>query len=353
MIRTPTIPIPFERQQVIENRVREGFYGYIGNEEAVYAIERDLILALADEQPRLARAFLLWGPSSAGKTEMAKRVAVIMDLPFSSYAGATLKNVKQLISTMDRAAASHGMPVKQTGERGGMPVFKVPPMLVFVDEAHDMKEGVQETFLTLIEAKDRTAVIEIDREMRVYDVSDVGFIFATTHPHLLIRTFRNRCTEIALRSYTAGEVTAMVRNQYPDLPVEVITDIATCCKCIPRKALDFARDVVAESATRGNADLRQCFARVARGRGILGKNGTTRNDIHVLRAIAKLNGPALKPRPAGAGLIASQLQDIDRIEIRDEIEPFLLRNNYISSTERGRVITSRGRMLLDEFQEEQ
>jgi hypothetical protein len=40
MIRTPAIPIPFERQQAIENRVREGFYGYIGNEEAVYAIER-------------------------------------------------------------------------------------------------------------------------------------------------------------------------------------------------------------------------------------------------------------------------------------------------------------------------
>ncbi len=38
MIRTPAIPIPYERQQVIENRVREGFYGYIGNEEAVYAI---------------------------------------------------------------------------------------------------------------------------------------------------------------------------------------------------------------------------------------------------------------------------------------------------------------------------
>lgn len=352
MIRTPAIPIPYERQQVIENRVREGFYGYIGNEEAVYAIERDLILALADEQPRLARAFLLWGPSSAGKTEMAKRVAGVMGLPFNTFAGATLKNVKQVISTMERAAAANQTPIRPAGERGGMQVYRIPPMLIFVDECHDMKEMVQETFLTMIEANDRTAVVEIEREMRVYDVSEVGFIFATTHPHLLLRTFRNRCTEIALRSYTAVEVAAMVRNKY-DLPADIVADIASCNKCIPRKAIDFARDVLSESVTRQNADMHQCFARVARGKGILGVNGLTRNDIHVLRVIAKLNGPASKPRPAGAGLIVSQLGEIDRREIRDEIEPFLIAKGYINSTERGRVITARGRMLLDEFKEEQ
>lgn len=345
--------IPYDRKAEITNAVKAAFIGYIGNEEAVYAIERDLLLALASDPPKLTRAFLLWGPSSAGKTEMAKRIAGVMRLPFNSFAGATLKHVKQIVATMERAAASHGLPMRQTGERGGMPVFKVPAMLVFVDEAHDMKESVQETFLTLIEAKDRTAVIEIDKEMRIYDVSDVGFIFATTHPHLLIRTFRNRCTEIALRAYTAGEVTQMVLNQYPDLPQDVVTDISTACKCIPRKALDFARDVVAESATRGNANLRECFARVARGRGILGKNGTTRNDIHVLRAIAKLNGSQVKPRPAGAGLIAAQMQDIDRIEIRDEVEPFLLRMGFVTSTERGRLITLKGRMVLEEFEGEQ
>lgn len=345
--------IPYDRKAAISNQVKAGFIGYIGNEEAVYAIERDLLMALATEPPKLTRAFLLWGPSSAGKTEMARRIAGVMGLPFSSFAGATMKNVKQLVVTMERAAASYGLPMRQVGERGGMPIFKVPAMLVFVDEAHDMKESVQETFLTLIESKDRTAVIEIDREMRVYDVSDVGFIFATTHPHLLIRTFRNRCTEIALRSYTAGEVAEMVSNAYPDLPADVINDIATCCKCIPRKALDFARDVVAESATRDNPNLRECFARVARGRGILGKNGTTRNDVHVLRVLAKLNGSSAKPRPAGAGLIAAQCQDIDRVEIRDEIEPFLLRQGFITSTERGRLITMKGRMVLDEFEGEE
>lgn len=56
---------------------------------------------------------------------------------------------------------------------------------------------------------------------------------------------------------------------------------------------------------------------------------------------------------AGAGLIVSQLGEIDRREIRDEIEPFLIAKGYINSTERGRVITARGRMLLDEFKEEQ
>lgn len=349
---TITFQIPYDRKTAIANQVKEAFIGYIGNDEAVYAIERDLLLALASEPPKLTRAFLLWGPSSAGKTEMARRIAGVMGLPFSSFAGATLKNVKQLVGTMERAAMSNNLPIKQVGEKGGMPIYRVPAMLVFVDEAHDMKESVQETFLTLIEAKDRTAVIDVDKEMRMYDMADVGFIFATTHPHNLIRTFRNRCTEVALRGYTAAEVSTMVRNAYPDLPVDVIVDIATCCKCIPRKALDFARDVVAESATRGNPDLRECFARVARGRGILGKNGTTRNDVEVLRVLAKLNGSTTRPRPAGAGLIAAQCQEIDRIEIRDEIEPFLLRMGYITSTERGRLITMQGRRLLDEFQEE-
>lgn len=37
---------------------------------------------------------------------------------------------------------------------------------------------------------------------------------------------------------------------------------------------------------------------------------------------------------------------------RDEIEPFLIAKGYVNSTERGRLITGRGRMLLEEYQEE-
>ena len=68
--------IPYDRKAEITNAVKEAFIGYIGNEEAVYAIERDLLLALASDPPKLTRAFLLWGPSSAGKTEMAKRIEI-------------------------------------------------------------------------------------------------------------------------------------------------------------------------------------------------------------------------------------------------------------------------------------
>lgn len=97
--------IPYDRKAEITNAVKEAFIGYIGNEEAVYAIERDLLLALASDPPKLTRAFLLWGPSSAGKTEMAKRIAGVMRLPFNSFAGATLKNVKQIVGQPPASSA--------------------------------------------------------------------------------------------------------------------------------------------------------------------------------------------------------------------------------------------------------
>lgn len=343
--------IPYDITAEIHNRVECGLVGYVGQDDAVYAVKRVLRLALASVPPMLGEVMLFTGPSSAGKTELANRVGQVMELPFTVYAGTAVRDLRQVATAMQRAALAHNLRVERIDDRGGMPAYRMPPMIVAIDEAHLMRENTQQAFLTAFAANDRTMVVERDREDIVYDVSQVGFILCTTHPASLVRTLRNRCTEIALRAYRAEEVETMVRNRYEMLPADVVKRIVACSKVLPRKALKLAELVLKESASSGDRDLMRCLGIVARGSGIVAYDGLTRNDVIYLRTLARLNG-RVKPKPAGINLVTANLPEIERHEVLQEIEPFLLQRRNIESTERGRLITATGLRILEEHSEE-
>lgn len=343
--------IPFDISAEIDNRVEAGFAGYVGNDDAVYAVKRALRLALAGSPPMLNEVLLFTGPSSAGKTELASRVGQVMQLPFTMYAGTAVRNASQMAIAMERAAVAHDLRVARIEDRGGMPAFRLPPMIVGIDEAHEIHERMQQALLTALAANDRTLVVQRDRADVVFDVSQVGFILCTTHPARLIRTVRNRCAEVALRAYRADEVERMVRNRFERLPADVVKRIVACSKVLPRKALKLAELTLKESASAREPDLMRCLGVVARGAGIVAYDGLTRNDVLYLSVLARLNGRA-RPKPAGINLIVANLPDIERREITEEIEPSLLQRRNIESTERGRLITATGLRVLDEHKDD-
>lgn len=83
-----------------------------------------------------------------------------------------------------------------------------------------------------------------------------------------------------------------------------------------------------------------------RGAGIVTANGATRSDIAYLEVLAGAKG-----RPMGERAISASLHSMQREEIADEIEPFLLDKKYVEITARGREITWQGKDFLTKVRE--
>jgi len=116
--------------------VNAAFEGFIGNAAAVHALKRTLLNALGQTPPRLNKNLLMVGPASSGKTELARRVAAAMGLPFVQTDGRNLRDRETLVELVDAALREFGREPRPIAARGGIPVMDYPAFIVFVDEAH-------------------------------------------------------------------------------------------------------------------------------------------------------------------------------------------------------------------------
>jgi Holliday junction resolvasome RuvABC ATP-dependent DNA helicase subunit len=328
-------------------KVDAAFKGFIGNSESVHAIKRLLVYALANasagEAATLAETILLVGPPSTGKSDLARRITACLDLPFVWLDGRGLRSRERLFDMIDTALLSANPPLStmRNGARAGVPIDVYPSFIACVDEIHLVSTGVQEIFLTLLEADDRSLLLDIKGDRRVVDVARAGFIFATARPSELERAFRSRCTEIPLRRYTVEEVALMVTARFSMLPSQYISTIALCSRRTPRVAFAIASDFKKEIFLADGLTMKPCLDRVLTGRGILfQENGCTLDDVRYLRALRKAR------RPLGQRALRSMLNDIDPMKIVEDIEPYLFSLGYVVMSPGGREITSEGIWFL-------
>jgi len=332
----------------LRNKAEESFHGFVGNEEAVYAIKRILLIALFEDPPSLKRVLLLTGAPSTGKTEIARRMAKCLGMPVAQMDGRNVSSRDALATLMQEALAGANISAPRTGTRSGLPVRTYPAMLVFIDEAHLIAPPVQQTLLTLLEASDRTAVVKTTEDGKfVMDASQVGFIFATTKPSLFDGALRTRLTEIALQRYKLEQVTEMLSKKFSYLPAETLVRIAQVSRLTPRSAFDIARDVSDEMATTNVTDSKTALKQIMRERGIVTANGLTHNDVRYMRVLQK------EQKPVAARIMLSLLSDIPSDSITDDVEPFLLASGLIRVREKGRILTLAGHNLLNQLAEAQ
>jgi Holliday junction resolvasome RuvABC ATP-dependent DNA helicase subunit len=319
----------------VRAQVRNAFTGFVGNEAVIQRLSNDLLRALIERPPYLAKNYLLTGLPSTGKTELARRIARALTLPFVKLDGRGVSSREKLFDLINGELASAGMTPSQTGQQLGLPVLEYPPLIVFVDEVHLVPRAVQEALLTMLEAADRTVVLT----NHVARVPKATFLFATTRSSEVDPAFVTRCEEIPLREYTEDQVAEIIRRNAPhaDWSDDTYHVIARLGRCVPRIAIQLAGALeTAILVAEGERSVSEHLEEVRSAREI-DPFGLTRMDLEYLSILERASGPV------GEQHLLQLARTVDKDRILNEVEPFLVRLGFITHGPRGRELTTAGR----------
>ena len=314
------------------------FANFVGNRPAVDTLKRGILKALLSAPPQLPESYLFTGNPSTGKTEIARRVASALGLPFVSLDGRGLSSRERLFELIDGKLLDDGQQANQVGTLYQKPELEYPPLVVFIDEVHLVPKPVQESLLTALEPKDRSVLLN-DRVARIPLAT---FLFATTRPSEVDAAFRTRCTEIPLQDYTEEEVAAIVELEHPEWDETLRRKIARYGRLVPRLALELARNLADEALVSEHQDRDMAsHLEEVRSTRLIDDNGLGPTDIEYLELLER------EARPLGERNILTMLPNIDKDRVLEEVEPLLVaRMKLVRRTSKGREITQEGRSYL-------
>jgi holliday junction DNA helicase RuvB len=322
-------------------RVDAAFQGYIGNHAAVRRLKIECTLALRQgEPPRMPVNLLFCGPGGLGKTELARRVARALELPLVDIPATAIKDVDALLQRIDDTLETKGREAVQQGTDSGLPLLKYPPLVIFLDEVHELRKKA-DAFLPMFEPKEKRAV----GKRIVGDFKDATLLAATTDKGLLPGPFLSRFRIIDLVPYTAEEVAAIISPVFQEKGKRVNEDfllrLAKMSRLNPRIALQCAEEMLSTHTFDDQAYPLSLpgLQRLSSEQWQVDEHGLNNNDRRYLGA--------LKSGPKGLNSLV-QLLPVGRDEIVNVIEPYLLQLEAIRLTGNGRELTERGRLLMED-----
>ena len=303
------------------------FADYIGNKEAVTRIK---ILAEASKRSgeRLAHIGLFGQPGN-GKTSLARVTAGHIGAEFvyiNSVAVETPLQFRKII--LDRLGSSI-------------------PTIIMLDECHQLPRSIQDNLLSVLEEPAVLVTRYGDDFLRDALPKMMSFILATTHRGMLQDALLSRLEQIDVKEYSLdekAEIAArhlMIRKRVLKERMEprAVVEIARRSRNI-RALIQHCNNVL-NYATIVKGDGRidmECVDGAFRLQGV-DINGLNENDRALLGYLKEAGHAGLDTLEAVLG--------ITKGEIKDKIEPHLLRNGFIVRKSAGRVITEKGRRAAE------
>ena len=257
---------------------------------------------------------LFYGSAGTGKTTLANAISNEMGCPLQIANGANLRNVKSIVAYL--------MKIEKNS-------------ILFIDEIHRMTPIVEEFLYPVMEDFQLDMVINEEKTISM-PIPNFTLIGATTEIGLLAKPFIDRFkNKHTLKLYSDKDLRTIAEANIGKLEISMSGDaldfVAKLSKGTPRilnSTLEWLRDYkVAKKLDQLSVEDAEAAMKI---RGVTA-NGLTDVDRQYLRALSNSD------IPLGVGTI-SATTGIDKATIEDIIEPWMLQNNIIMKTPRGREL---------------
>jgi Holliday junction DNA helicase RuvB len=294
------------------------FEDYVGQDRVVENLRIAIDAARRRGEP--LEHVLFYGPPGLGKTTLAGLIARALDANFRPTSGPTLEKPKDLVGILTSL------------EEGD--VF-------FVDEIHRLGRVVEEFLYPAMEDFQIDFVVDRGAYAKTLKLPLKRFtlVGATTRAGMLTAPLRERFGIVHhLDYYAPAEIERILRRSAIVLSVPIdeagAEIIAARSRGTPRVANRLLRRVRDFAEVRANGRITAEVADEALEREGVDELGLDRLDRAFLRTIVE----QYRGGPVGIGAIAATLTE-DAETLEDVVEPYLLKEGFVTRTAAGRRAT--------------
>jgi holliday junction DNA helicase RuvB len=325
----PSGPQEYERTVDPHDTLEDEVYGaslrprsfeeYVGQERVVETLR--ISIDAAERRGEALEHVLFYGPPGLGKTTLAGLIARELGANFRPTSGPTLEKPKDLVGILTSL------------EKGD--VF-------FVDEIHRLSGVVEEFLYPAMEDFQIDFVVERGAYAKTLKLPLQRFtlVGATTRAGMLTAPLRERFGIVHhLDYYGVDDLERIVRRSASVLGVPIdagaARTIAARSRGTPRIANRLLRRVRDFAEVRANGHVTPAIADEALHREGVDRLGLDRLDRAFLRTIVE----QYRGGPAGIAAIAATLTE-DAETLEDVVEPYLLKEGFVTRTASGRRATA-------------
>ena len=299
----------------------------IGNKKITAQI--DMAVASSTKRNQSLPHMLLSGTPGCGKTSTAQEVGKLRGVKTITILNNNLKSKDSISELVYKLNYDN---YDDMGNRTGA----ISPTILFIDEIHRLPLEAQEILGVLME----NFYMDSKTPGKIFWVPYFTIIGATTDDGKLSKPFRDRFklvlnfspydydTSIDIIKYHAKRLKIKIT-------IEGIKEIANRCKGIPRimiryleNARDFSYTVNTPLITK--KVMENCFDLIG-----IDSNGLSMSELKILKILSEVN------QPVGLDSLAIAINESKKT-LTDSIEPYLIQQQLMIRTGKGRTITTKG-----------
>ena len=285
----------------------------IGQRAAVERLRVAVAAAKADDRP--LDHFLLTGPGGVGKTTLVQIVAAEMGVAFRESLASALNEGRIASFLLDAA----------------------DKQVCFIDECHEL--GGENVTLLYRALAERKLFLPGSRKARALPLPAFSCFAATTDPHVLPPSFRERFVELPLDFYAPEELAAIVRQRAGvmnwDADPEVFDHIGRLGRGVPRLAIRLLCGSREVCRSRGETLIRvEHFVKACDLDDRDRRLGLDRVERNLLALLHDADGAVR------LNVLASRLGLSAKTVVMHE--SYLVRVGFVVRTEQGRALTAEG-----------